>query len=247
MASTSVTTIGELMVITQVIPRDASSISLQTPGNTEQQAPPPEVKAPPTSFKAAIKKDTFARREPQGLGVVQIFIGLLSVLFSLTPLLSPLLIHYAPFGVGLFFVVSGSLAVASGRRPSVRLARASLLTNSFSALLGLAGAIYDCFLLTAVPSVLSCGDPSQTGPQSGDEWTRRCLSYHRTLDSVLYGILGVVLVLLVLQVCVCVTVCVLAGRAIRRHKLSITAEPNGDAALLIPDGSEPYGAPTHSA
>lgn len=149
MASTSVTTIGELMVITQVIPRDASFISLQTPGNTEQQAPPPEVKAPPTSFKAAIKKDTFARREPQGLGVrvrfsgrvsgrsgsfkiveqltmliikesfilkficfiicvssclqvVQIFIGLLSVLFSLTPLLSPLLIHYAPFGVGLF-------------------------------------------------------------------------------------------------------------------------------------------------
>ncbi|KAF6737600.1 Membrane-spanning 4-domains subfamily A member 6A [Oryzias melastigma] len=222
MASTSVTTIGGVMVITQVIPRDVSSIPLQTPGDPQQQAPPPEVIAPPTHSKVVDETDTDVRREPQGLGVVQIFVGLLSVLFSLTPLLSPVLIHYAPFGSGLFFVVSGSLAVASGRRASVRLVWASLLTNAFSALLGLAGVVYDCVLLSTVPSDMFCKSPSQTRPLLHDEWTRKCFRNLWALNSVLYGILGVVLVLLVLQVCVCITVCVLAGRAIRRHKCPLT-------------------------
>lgn len=115
----------------------------------------------------------------------------------------------------LQFVVSGSLAVASGRRASVRLVSfffrcflnqqlprpevydlisilllaqwfwipwflfslqvwASLLTNAFSALLGLAGVVYDCVLLSTVPSDMFCKSPSQTRPLLHDEWTRKC-------------------------------------------------------------------------
>ncbi|RVE63308.1 hypothetical protein OJAV_G00164400 [Oryzias javanicus] len=219
--------------------------STSTPENPEQQAPPTEVIAPPTPSKVVDKTDSDVCREPQGLGVVQIFIGLLSVLFSLTPLLSPRLIHHAPFGFGLSFVVSGSLAVASGRRASVRLVWASLLTNAFSVLLGLAGVVYDCMLLSAVPSDVFCNSPPQTGPLPQGDWSRRCHDHLWALDSLLYGVLGVVLVLLVLQVCVCINVCVLAGRAIRRHKCPVTVAPDEDAALLIPAGSEPD--PAHSA
>lgn len=67
MASTSVTTIGGVMIITQVIPKDDSSIPLQAPADPAQQAPPPKVMTPPP----AKEKDStvFLGGEQQGLGV----------------------------------------------------------------------------------------------------------------------------------------------------------------------------------
>jgi len=66
MTSTSVSTVGGVVIVTQVIPKD-DSILLQTPADPAQQAPPPAVKTSPT--KEDSKAATFLRGEPQGLGV----------------------------------------------------------------------------------------------------------------------------------------------------------------------------------
>ncbi|XP_044062767.1 membrane-spanning 4-domains subfamily A member 4D isoform X2 [Siniperca chuatsi] len=173
MTSTSIATLGGVVVVTQVIPQDEKAIPLQTPA-TAPQAPPPATKAPPPSpAKMNDMTRTFLRGEPLGLGVVQISVGLLCILFSLTAAYSPILMVHAPLCLAVAFVVSGSLAVAAARRTSVTLV---------------------------------------------------CV----------YGLLGLVLVLLVLQVCVAVTVCVFSGKAIRRRdrRPPITVEVHDGSALL---------------
>ncbi|XP_075322651.1 uncharacterized protein LOC142380621 [Odontesthes bonariensis] len=230
MTPTSVTSVGGVVIVTRVIPKDDSSVLLQTPSD---KAPPPAAKAPPT--KEDSKAAAFLRAEPQGLGVAQIFIGLLFVLLSLTAIFSPTLIHFAPLGLAVVFVASGSLAVASGRRTSVALVWASLLSNVLSILLGLAGLTYIGLLFAAeLPSVLICG------PRTVSDYRYGSCSYRlQDLDRIHFGLLGLGLVLLVLQVCVSVGVCVFSGKVIRKHRRSspITVVAD-DGTLLCAAGSE---------
>lgn len=69
MTSTSITTVGGVVVVTQVIPKDENTVPLQEVANATQ-APPQDPKAPPT---APAKMDdmtaAFLRGGPQGLGV----------------------------------------------------------------------------------------------------------------------------------------------------------------------------------
>nr|XP_046256204.1 membrane-spanning 4-domains subfamily A member 4A isoform X3 [Scatophagus argus] len=202
MASTSVTKIGGVVVVTQVLPQDETSIPLQAAAAVTQapppakQAPPPAKQAPPQAKQGPPSANTkmddmtaaFLRGEPQSLGVVQIFIGVLCILFSLTAACSQILILHAPFCLAVAFVISGSLAVAAARRTSVRLVS-------------------------------------------------------------VYGLLGLLLVLLVLHVCVAVTVCVFSAKAVRRHsrytRITVEVDDNfsasahdSDVALLGSDGEE---------
>lgn len=69
MTSTSITTVGGLVVVTQVIPQGETSIQLQSPSAT-QQPPAKTTKAPPTTpAKMDDMTAAFLRGEPQGLGV----------------------------------------------------------------------------------------------------------------------------------------------------------------------------------
>ncbi|KAM9701122.1 uncharacterized protein ACNS7B_003185 [Menidia menidia] len=153
MSSTSVTTVGGVVIVTQVIPKEDASIPMQAPP-PEQKAPPPLPQAPPT--KAEKRAAIFLRVEPQGLGVVQIFIGLLCVLWSLSAAVSPFLLSSAPFALGGFFVLSGSLAVASARHTSIRLVWASLGAQVLGGLGGVAGLAYLGLLLTSDPAEDFC-------------------------------------------------------------------------------------------
>lgn len=65
MTSTSVTKVGGVLVVTQVIPQEESSIPLQAPPT---QAPPTQA-PPPASAKLDDMTACFLRGEPQGLGV----------------------------------------------------------------------------------------------------------------------------------------------------------------------------------
>ncbi|CAJ1061244.1 membrane-spanning 4-domains subfamily A member 4A [Xyrichtys novacula] len=120
MTSTSVTTVGGLVVVTQVIPQSEKAIPLQAADTI--QAPPPAAPAPPSQPAAPTKIDdmtaTFLRAGPQSLGIVQIFIGLLCLLFSLTALFSPVLLGHAPLCLAVTFVVSGSVTVSAAKRTS---------------------------------------------------------------------------------------------------------------------------------
>lgn len=76
MTSTSVTKIGGVVVVTQVIPQDEKSIPLQSPANTAEtpptatQAPPPARKAPPAApTKMDDMTSIFMKAGPQCLGV----------------------------------------------------------------------------------------------------------------------------------------------------------------------------------
>ncbi|XP_012713854.2 membrane-spanning 4-domains subfamily A member 4A [Fundulus heteroclitus] len=247
MTSTSVTTVGGVTIITQVIPKDDASIPLQTPASPTARALNPVPKTPPHPSEKGSKETTFLRGEPQGLGVVQIFIGVLCVLFSLTVLSTRALIIYVPFALGVLFVVSGSLAVATGRHSSVKLVWVSLVSNVFSVLLGVAGVTYDCVLLASGrPSEMFCNfqtsnvdfqTPNVTD-SAVDKWKLRCPRDLRMLDELLYGLMGVFLVLLVLQVSVSITVCVFSGRMIRSHKRYSSIVEEDDSCSLPSGASE---------
>lgn len=244
MTSTSITTIGGVVVVTQVIPQDETSIPLQTAATTTTttQAPPPVTQAPPPRSAPLTKKDdmtaAFLQGEPQGLGLVQIFIGLVCVLFSLTAVYSKILIVHAPFCVAIAFVVSGSLAVAARRATSVRLVWAALVWNLFSAVLSLGGVAYLCWLLSdGPPSQQFCRDKTLVETRSTlDEWTT-CTHKMWRLDVVLFGLRGLLLVLLVLQVCVVVTVCVFSSKAIGRYARDARDARDAPIVVVVDDGS----------
>lgn len=251
MTSTSITTVGGLVVVTQVIPQDEKSIPLQAAAATS--APPTTTQTPPTTPATPTKMDdmtaTFLRGEPQGLGVVQIFLGVLCILFSLTAVLSPILLFHAPFCLAVTFVISGSLAVAASRKTTLRLVSVCLSWNMISMVFGVVGVAYLCFLLA-------------DGPAS-KRLCETCTRGMWVLDICVYGSQGLLLVLMVLQVCVSITVCVFSVRALRRR--SPTGSPvtvmvdgdrsllctsaslsDSDVALLDSDGEEPCPSPPNS-
>ncbi|XP_074539929.1 membrane-spanning 4-domains subfamily A member 4A [Halichoeres trimaculatus] len=220
MTSTSVTTVGGLVVVTQVIPQDEKAIPMQAGAVTNATpAPPPATQTPPTAPAAPTKIDdmtaTFLRGQPQGLGVVQIFLGVLCILFSLTALLSPILLIHAPFCLAVSFLISGSLAISASRKTSVKLVGVCLSWNLVSTLFGLVGVAYACFLLA-------------DGPAS-KRLCENCTRGMWTLDTCVYGSQGLLLVLLVLQVCVSITVSVFSLKALRRRS------PSGSPVTVMVD------------
>ncbi|KAM9353832.1 membrane-spanning 4-domains subfamily A member 4A [Symphorus nematophorus] len=254
MTSTSVTKVGGVVIVTQVIPQDeTAAIPMGTPAATTTvtaqapptvtatQVPPPAAKAPPPSpHKIDDMTSTFLRGEPQGLGVVQIIVGVLCLLFSLTAVFSPILLAHAPFCLAVTFIISGSLSLAAVRRTSVKLVCASLGWNLISVLFGLVGVAYTCWLLADRPaSQRFCESETSGGFVPVGEEIERCISRMRMLDVSVYGPLGLLLVLLVLQVCVSITVSVFSARAIklRANYAPIMVEVDDDSALLSGDAA----------
>lgn len=243
MASSSITTVGGLVIVTQVIPQDETALPLQTAG-TCQQAPPQSAwtPTPPSPNKMDDMAATYLQGEPQGLGVVQIVIGLLCILFSLTALISQFLMVHAVFGGAVIFVVSGSLTVAARRRTSATLVWMSLMSNAISVLLSLGGVACLCWLLSAgLPSQQYC---SRTfGYIVTDNQLTSCSQKLRVLNVVLFGLRSLFLVLLVLQVCVAVAGCVFAGKAVRRHdRYAPIMVADGDEDMLVSAGASLLGS-----
>ncbi|GAA6232410.1 membrane-spanning 4-domains subfamily A member 4A-like [Lates japonicus] len=188
------------------------------------QRPRPQTSSPPA--KMDDKTATFLRGQPHELGVVQIFIGVLCILLSLTAAFSPMLILHAALSLAVAFLASGSVTVAAGRRTSVRLVWASLVLNLISVLISLAGVAYVCWMLAGPPlSNVICGGLDG------------CVGRFWVLNVAIYGLLSLFLILLVLQTCVAVTVCVFSGKTLRRHNLGPPVmvrvdEHDSDVALL---------------
>ncbi|XP_008296858.1 uncharacterized protein LOC103369816 isoform X2 [Stegastes partitus] len=243
--STSITTVGGMVVVTQVIPKDENFIPLQTPDNGPPKAPPPATKAPPPAKKTPAKVDNmttaFLRGAPMNLGIVQICIGLVCVMFSGFALLSPNMLVSAPLCFAVTFVISGSLAVAARRGTSISLVWACLVSHVISVLFGLACSAYVCWLM-AVRKVsnVTCDPQSLWDYRDPDVVTTQCMDKVWFLQRLVGSLFGLLLVLLVLQVCVAITVCVFSGKAIRlhRHYSPIKVEVDDHGALLDSDVEE---------
>ncbi|XP_078143451.1 membrane-spanning 4-domains subfamily A member 4A [Centroberyx gerrardi] len=217
MSSASITTSGGVVVVTQVFPQDQNGKISLPPAASTGPAPP----AGPAPAKPSDMTASFLRGEPQSLGIVQIFIGLVCVLLSLAAILPAQLLH-APLFIGVAFVLSGSLAVAARRGTTVGLIRATLASGLLSALLALMGVAYLCWLLAdRSASYQLCGVWSDYRYADYDSSKRKCLQMARQLSRVLDGLHGLVLVLLVLEVCVAVTLCVFSGKALSRRGRSV--------------------------
>ncbi|XP_078101231.1 membrane-spanning 4-domains subfamily A member 4A-like [Sander vitreus] len=244
MTSTSITTVGEVTVITQVFPKGKAIATKQAPPPSTEQAPPPSIKQAPPPDPASKMDDmtaAFLRGAPHVLGVLQIFIGLLCLLFSLTAVFSPVLILHAPLCLCAIFVISGSLTVVAGRRSSVGLVRACLVWNLLSVAVGLVGVAYLSWLLAdGPPSQRLCDPDNFSGYDPSEQQILNCIERLRVLDVSVSGPLGALLVLLVLQVCVVATVCVFSCRALgRRHSsAAIMVEVGDRGALLSRSGSD---------
>ncbi|XP_029957759.1 membrane-spanning 4-domains subfamily A member 4A [Salarias fasciatus] len=220
MASTSVTKVGGVVVVTQVIPKDEASLQLQAPPADQAPACAPQA-PPPEPVKVDDMTAAFLQGQPLVLGVSQIFIGVMLVLFSLTTLFWWTLIIHLPFGLAFFFIISGSLAVAAGRKTSVPLVWASLASHLLSALVAVAGICYASGLMaTQAPEKTICIPESieYQFPDNPSEVWIRCIDQMWILTRTLYGLLGFALVLLVFQAAVSISLCVFSGKAARlRH------------------------------
>ncbi|CAN9514458.1 unnamed protein product [Ophioblennius macclurei] len=242
MASTSVTTVGGVVIVTQVIPKDEYSFQLNAPPSDDTPrvavSPPSSAVAPPpeTPVKVDEMTATFLRGQPLALGVVQIFLGVMIVLFSLSAFFWFTLITHLPFGLAIFFIISGSLAVAAERKMSVGLVWASLASHLLSAFLALAGIAYNCALMaTGTPYRTICipEDIEQQFPEKSEEVWIKCRDKMRYLDRIQFGLLGFVLVLLVLQACVSIALSVFSGKAANRRHAYNPVKTCDDRVLLI--------------
>ncbi|KAG7475337.1 membrane-spanning 4-domains subfamily A member 4A-like [Solea senegalensis] len=217
--STSISKVGDVVIITQVLPRGESAFPLQLPAanstnstNATQQATPPS-SATTSPIKMDAVTASFLQGRPLSLGVVQIFLGVLCVLFSLTSALSRLLVFHAPLCVAVIFVASGSVAVAAGSRQSVKHVWATLISNVVSVVVSAVGVVYVSWLLCDSPlSVIMCDDIIS------DEGKSKCVGKLWLLNRVGRGLLSLTLVLLVLQFCVAAIVSVFSGKSIRRQQ-----------------------------
>ncbi|XP_028326182.1 membrane-spanning 4-domains subfamily A member 4A [Gouania willdenowi] len=233
MTSTSITTVGGVIVVTQVIPKDDASIPLETPQNPST-APPPALRSPAPA-KVDDMTAVFLQGAPLSLGVMQIMVGLLGALFSLMALYSHNMIIYAPYALSLMFVFSGSVAAIAGRIPSVSWIWASLLSHLLSVVLAVMGVAYICFLLATVyPSDLVCDRNDFIQFVDMDVVWMQCRNKLHLLNRILYGLEGFLLVLLVLQFCVSISVTVFSCRALKlrnRHS-PVKGETEDQSALL---------------
>ncbi|XP_061884861.1 uncharacterized protein LOC133635644 isoform X2 [Entelurus aequoreus] len=206
MASSSVAKLGGLVIVTQVIPQDQASIQLQTPGGgaAEETSTP----VSPSKMEDDVPKANLEGAVLLGLGVVQVVIGLLSVLFSLTAAYPRFLTLHVAFCGGVLFVISGWMAALSRRRVSSARMWACLSLNAISVLFSLGGMAYLGWVLASGPiSEQLCDDPDR------DNW---CVGQLWPLDVLVSGLRGFFLVLLILQACVAVAACVLATMGIRQ-------------------------------
>ncbi|XP_056142640.1 membrane-spanning 4-domains subfamily A member 4A [Lampris incognitus] len=193
-----------LLVITQVFSADAGGASL---------APPPDKTAPPEVSRMAA---AFLRGEPQSLGIVQIFIGLVIVMVSMSAVLSPSQLVQAPLGMGMTFVLSGSLALAARKGTSLGLIKATLATHILSVTVALMGVGYLCWRLSVRLSDQEFCGLDDMHYDSRSRGGSNCISAVRMLNMILDGVQGLVLILMVLETCVAITLCVFSGKAISR-------------------------------
>ncbi|XP_062320989.1 membrane-spanning 4-domains subfamily A member 4A [Osmerus eperlanus] len=221
--STTITNANGVVVVSQFFPQnERGQITVPAP-QVKREVP---YSAPAEPSKVSEMTRIFLRGEPQSLGILQIFIGMLFVLVSLTAIISPTLHIQAPLFLGVAFVISGSLSVAARKGKSLGMMRATMALNIISAIVSLAGIGYLSLLLATASSDRIC-DISHYDEENNNTWRDRCMWMAWKLTSLMYGIWGLLLVLTVLEVCVSISGAVFSGKAIHRrgmHSIVVMVE-----------------------
>ncbi|XP_061552260.1 uncharacterized protein LOC133412706 isoform X2 [Phycodurus eques] len=231
-ASSSVTSVGGVLIVTQVIPRDGSAV----PPQADTPAPPADARAAPPASPAKENAKSAAHRRGliPGLGVSACAPQCVKMERQTR---TSFVCAGCPDGHRLAFLASGWLAVAARRRTSATLVWACLWSNAVSVLLSLGGAAYLSWLLaTGRPAESVCGDRLAG---DGKAWSV-CVENLWLLDRALSGLRGLFLVVLLLQAAVCAALCVFTAGAIRtRQRYAPITVPGEDGCC----GGEPEAQP----
>ncbi|XP_063054678.1 membrane-spanning 4-domains subfamily A member 4A-like isoform X3 [Engraulis encrasicolus] len=184
MASTSVPyNTGGMVVVTHVYPQQGA----QGSGLTQTGAAP----APSSRLQK------FLKGEPSILGAVQIMIGIVIFLFGIVGAFHPTLSIYIgiPFWGATIYITAGSLTVRAYKKLGSCMVKASLGMNIISSITaGLAIILHSFDFIVPTYPYYRCryGD-------YGDYDSYGCRSGHEALQARLWGTVGVMLVLSILQ------------------------------------------------
>ncbi|KAK6477931.1 membrane-spanning 4-domains subfamily A member 4A-like [Huso huso] len=182
-----VTTAGGFAIVTHAYP--LSSAGQAAPGTVASKLPWP--------------MQTFLRGQPKALGVVQIIIGIVSLLFG------PVLVNAytfagiigLPFWTGVWYIISGSLAVAAENTHRRDLVKACLGMNVVSSVFAGVGSILYSMRVSVVSFHM---DYLNRSPDYYDQLSNHMDYLNRYSLTIHVGILAVLLVLNILEMCIAI-------------------------------------------
>ncbi|XP_030077328.1 membrane-spanning 4-domains subfamily A member 4A [Microcaecilia unicolor] len=212
----TVTGANGMVVVTQILP---------STGQHAVQMGPNALQNTPCQFPEALQK--FFKGEPKALGVVQILIGIIQIFFGiLLAANAPYLfvVSAVPFWGGLIFIISGSLSVAAQNHANICLVKGSLGMNIVSSLAAFVGIIIICIDLGFVIYI--------NIPCQRDD----VLCYRRVYAflAVIPGIEGILLVLLLLELCISISTSAFGCKAVCCNSMS-----NMQSVIIMPNEYRP--------
>ncbi|XP_030637638.1 membrane-spanning 4-domains subfamily A member 4A [Chanos chanos] len=213
MPASVTTTAHGVRVVTHIYPLDEKTETSVTGG----------IKVHSSKPKLSEMTRMFFRGQPEILGIVQIFTGLLMVVIGINTAIASTLLWEIPVGLGIACIISGSVSVAARRGTNSHLIKGTFAMNIISSVLALAGVVYFCIALSDRPESSGCKEYRYSW---NCQWM--FIRYMNMLD----GIKGLLLTLAVLEICVSVSLSVFSAKAIRR-----TSEPES-VPLTDPESDE---------
>ncbi|KAM9483430.1 membrane-spanning 4-domains subfamily A member 4A-like isoform 1-T1 [Clarias gariepinus] len=210
---------GGLTIVTKVVP------SLTVPAATEQNL-----------SQTQSQLQNFLKGEPKALGVVQIMIGVLTILFGIVLAIlagNPSVYSGVVFWSSLFHIIAGSLAVSASNKLHVCVVKAALGLNIFSTIAaGIAIIMLSLdFVFGSYP--YSC---------SYHNYNYGCSYYYSSMSK---GISGVLIVFSVLQFAISIAVSAFTCKAFCPNQPTlntITVIPNSASGVLMVSSIPTYQA-----
>ncbi|XP_067304179.1 membrane-spanning 4-domains subfamily A member 4A [Pseudorasbora parva] len=196
MATSMTTEANGLRVVTHIIPLEKQ---MESPDLKESS-----VKGEKSSLPPRIRM--FLKGKPLSLGLVQVFTGLVILTLCTITLLVDMLRAEYVICLGLPFVLSGSVAIAAHKRSSPSLIKATLAMSVICALLAATGAGYFSWELSVRPGEDPCNSQNYSS----------CSNMFWKFNNLMDGVKGLLLVLSVLQMCVCISLSIFSSRAINQ-------------------------------
>ncbi|XP_039181750.1 membrane-spanning 4-domains subfamily A member 4A-like [Crotalus tigris] len=170
-----------------------------------------------TDLPVPLKK--FYQGEPLALGITQIFIGIIGMIFGiLLDIMNDYFIIYSVIKIaywsGILYIISGSLAVAAARNPKIPLVQGALAMNVISAVSAGIGIIFLSFSITTRFSyhfMFLCREFEHS-------YQEKCYeSLH-----IIQGILAVLLIFTILEFCITISVASFGCKMLCRNALTET-------------------------
>lgn len=202
MASTVTTDVHGVRVVTQVIPL-VSPETVQCPGQNKDS----KTKVPEAPYMTRM----FLKGEPVALGTVQIMIGIVMIALGAVTWFTQILYGEIPLGLGLSFIFSGSVTLGAHKGTCPPIIKSTIALNIISALLAMSGICYFCFALAIKAHLDACNDDDEKKFYYTGYYD--CQFAARRLQELISGIKGILLILSVLEVCVCTTTVVFSCKA----------------------------------